>query len=528
MGSNHNTHSMLKVLIVDDEPLVREGLKWIVDWEAYGFTIVDEGCDGQDGLTKILAVQPDLVLADIKMPLLSGLEMLEAARKGGYAGEAIILTGYSDFNYAKTAIHIGVKSYLLKPIEETELIKVLEEVKVSCDEKNKKRSILDESEKILKENIIKMAVFDPVALQKVRVAIQADFPMWKQSQHTVVLLEIVNSEQVPERFNKLRQFLNRYFERQQSTNILPVEHKGCILFSGKSRNAIEVILKDLQIHLRSEEGLGVFIAVGRTCNSFEAVYQSYLDAKEIVERSFLYRDVPIFFFEEKAKENQNSNQRIQYMDTDYVVGMIEVGNEEAIDVYVERLEHSLLRSQIATDKIKGICVNYMIGVKEKLTAIYTECKDVFQSDEVLIDAIYDQATLHEVMYHMAKMFKVASNQICDNSTENTLKRILNYINNNYHKDLKLELLGKLFNYNSAYLGKVFKQKTGCNFNTYLDQIRIQRAKILLEANDYKIYEISEMVGYKSTDYFYSKFKKILNVSPKDYRQEYLERQTKVE
>lgn len=110
-----------------------------------------------------------------------------------------------------------------------------------------------------------------------------------------------------------------------------------------------------------------------------------------------------------------------------------------------------------------------------------------------------------------------ANKICSNSSENTMKRILNYIEKNYYKDLKLELLAEIFCYNSAYLGKIFKSYVGQGFNGYLDKVRMEKAKILLAQGELKVYEVSEKVGYKSIDYFYSKFKKYIGVSPKEFK-----------
>jgi two-component system response regulator YesN len=98
-----------------------------------------------------------------------------------------------------------------------------------------------------------------------------------------------------------------------------------------------------------------------------------------------------------------------------------------------------------------------------------------------------------------------------------MKRILNYIHKNYNKELKLELLAEIFNYNSAYLGKMFKNYTGESFNVYLDKVRIYKAKEMLLNNDLKVYQVSEKVGFSNIDYFYSKFKKYVGTSPKEFR-----------
>ena len=114
---------METVFIADDEANIREGLKFIIDWEELGFTICGEAGNGEDALRDILRLQPSLVLIDMRMPKLYGLEVIEQAKAQGYSGTFVILSGYSDFKYAQTAMKFGVKYYLTKPMDEEELEK---------------------------------------------------------------------------------------------------------------------------------------------------------------------------------------------------------------------------------------------------------------------------------------------------------------------------------------------------------------------------------------------------------------------
>ena len=133
---------MLKVLIADDEPYVREGIKNIVPWDKCGFDICGEGIDGDDTYKKIFDLSPDLVLIDIRMPGKLGLDVIRESVENGFKGKFIIISGYSDFQYAKLAIKYGVKSYLLKPIDEDELYDIAINLKKKIeDEKNKLRNI---------------------------------------------------------------------------------------------------------------------------------------------------------------------------------------------------------------------------------------------------------------------------------------------------------------------------------------------------------------------------------------------------
>src|SRR5690625_3463244 len=135
--------NMQKVLIIDDEPIIREGLKNVIIWADYGYEICDVGIDGRDGLNKIRSYQHDLVLLDMRMPGLSGIDLVKQVRKESNQVKIIILTAYSSFSYAKELMGYGIESYLLKPIDENELIEILDKISIERDREKKLASQLE-------------------------------------------------------------------------------------------------------------------------------------------------------------------------------------------------------------------------------------------------------------------------------------------------------------------------------------------------------------------------------------------------
>ena len=124
---------MYRVLVVDDEAIIREGIKCLFDWEKIGYVIAGEAANGEQALQKILTLEPDVVLMDIRMPGLTGLEVIHRVREAGFGGKIIILSGYTDFKYAQEAIRYGVQYYLTKPIDEDELFKILDSIRKQLD-----------------------------------------------------------------------------------------------------------------------------------------------------------------------------------------------------------------------------------------------------------------------------------------------------------------------------------------------------------------------------------------------------------
>ena len=145
----------MKVLIADDEAVVLEGLKYIIDWEALGFSICSQAKNGNETLEKIMKLSPDLVLLDIRMPGLTGIEIVQIARERGFTGHFIILSGYSDFSYAQTAIRYGVDFYLTKPIDEDELENAVTTVRNQIEEEHKSARTLHQYRESARDTIIR-------------------------------------------------------------------------------------------------------------------------------------------------------------------------------------------------------------------------------------------------------------------------------------------------------------------------------------------------------------------------------------
>ena len=169
------------------------------------------------------------------------------------------------------------------------------------------------------------------------------------------------------------------------------------------------------------------------------------------------------------------------------------------------------------DVVKKNIIYCIMEVRNKLILKYPE-RDFLEnvSDDFLPD-ILSKKTFEEVSTYLKQILFTFLENFNFNTTESVIVKLIAYLKNNYSEDLKLETLGDMFNCNSAYLGKKFKKYTGVQFNTYLDNIRIDVAKEKLRTTDLKIYQISKLIGFTNTDYFFMKFKKYTGLTPKEYK-----------
>ena len=423
----------INVLIVDDEHFVREGLRHIIDWDSMGFCICDEAGNGEEALRKIRIYQPELVLLDVRMPKMYGTDLMQTVRSEGFAGEFIILSGYSDFKYAQAALHCGASYYLTKPIVEAELT----------------RAVLDIRDKIL---------------GKRKRSVSMD--QFRTKARSAVLHDLLTQEEFNTSIN--------YEELGISASIYQVV----------IHEAYEICCRLMKRRF--------FCSANQHVLSYEMLPQP-----EAVRVSIEGNSARIY------------GQRL----TDY----IKSGNQHRIRETLKELEASLYNSQEDVMDIKYFLADIFLQIKQEITHSYPTVNIPLPYNAAILKLIEDKYYLYEILDYFREQCSILIRTLGTDSGESVFDSILDYIAHNYEKPLKLENIATLFGYNSSYLGKLFSQKMGMNFNAYLDQIRISEAARLLTTGDLKVYEVAARVGFKNVDYFHRKFRKIMNQSPAEYR-----------
>ena len=509
---------METVFIADDEANIREGLKCIIDWEELGFTVCGEASNGEEALQEILRLQPSLVLIDIRMPKLYGLEVIEQARQQGFSGIFVILSGYSDFKYAQTAMKFGVKYYLTKPMDEDELEKVVKEVyELLQDERQKKEDdefFRRKSKKEILHDILKDEVrYDLLNLAELKLEAEV---------YQVVMYENFRIGEVELPY----QFADMFMVADSGNNSF--EHfvmKGKNVLLLKGRFAIEKFQRFLK-HYESVPQKGspldtLFISYGMVVTDIRNLKDSYEQAAALLGRRFFcekgqhvlgYAELPEQQ-EEKCSLDISKVEEYCTSLTDY----LQTFNRRKVQETLRSLEKYLYHAQSDISAVKLFATDLYLQVKETMNHRYNAVSIPFDSNQDIIAFINEQNYLYEITDYFAEQFEEVMSSIGNSSRDSVLDDILYYIEHNYPSNIKLEGIAALFGYNSSYLGKIFNKTVGESFNSYVDQVRIKHAIELLIENKHKVYEIAEMVGYKNVDYFHKKFKKYVGESPAEYR-----------
>lgn len=503
----------MRVLIIDDEPNVRAGIKVIIPWKDYDFEIIGEGGDGVDGLNKILNLKPDLVLIDIRMPGLSGLEVVEEARKKGYKGKFILTTGYSDFEYAKKAIHLGVSNYILKPIDEDELIQAVSQISDQIQEENERSAQIVATHEYMQQGLLLHLI-----LGKELTAYEEEYCQQLVKEKQGYYLAIVKVEEKEQSLESIFQILK---------DEMPEAHR-CIAMTELNDQIILLLeqnyeirkLEKLSSRIEEKYRLVIKIAVGNSIGQLQEIKSSYKWVKDLLENSFLFPELRVLTQKvERKKEEVDLNYGDVRWLSKQLCTLLQVNDKAKIKTMLEELKVFFRKQGASRQRIMSLCSNTLINTMQALVDTYSDLRMQVPQGEVVIERIYNSNDIDDMIDYIEEELVNVIKYINISTPESNMQKIVYYIENNYNTELKLEYLATLFNYNSAYLGKSFKNYTGTSFNVYLDQLRISKAKELLRQGEMKVYEIAQIVGYKHMDYFHSKFKKYVGVSPLEYKKE---------
>lgn len=467
---------MRQVLIVDDETMIREGLRYVIDWKAYGFEIVGTAENGEIGLEKIEKLKPDVVIADIKMPGKNGLEMINAALEKDLSFYSIILSGYSDFEYARQAIQLGAVNYLLKPVNEDELIDILQ--------------LIDQKE-TLKQQKNQAAMWHEKLFGSDSTGVE--------QYHQAKLLRLSEDVEIAPLVKGLSLVVDEVL-------VLTFRHDHyVIMLTHETGNdlAIEALCQELLP--KKEVIISRWVPAGENLKSLTEELQtlsamSFLLPKQLVSQASL-EDI-------RSQHPMIKNAREQLLKTIFA----RQGLKTALHHYWQNLYYDL-----ATEE------DIKWRVNRDLEWIYQQI-----TGKVPIEIQWSSQGLNEQIY-LAQTFPMLKEIIFNQLEKLTLtisgalnhldivSELIKYTKENYQEELTLKKVGELFNYNSAYLGKKFRKETGENYLSFLDQVRMEKASDILAHSNFMVYEVAEMVGYNNSDYFYKKFKQHFKVSPNEFR-----------
>ncbi len=489
---------MYKLYLLDDEPFILEGLKYIIDWEEYGFDVVGTSSNGEDGFNFIKNEDVDLIITDIMMPKMTGLELISNLKKINHNAKFIVLSAFQEFQYAKEAISMGAENYLTKPIDEDELIQTIEEVK----KKIEKIKLEKVDTKIFKNDLILKlicnknndGVLDRLRLEGIN---------FNYKNLCVVILEFAEDGNIN---NHILNYIdNLYYEY-----CVNLQNQILIIMDKESIN--KDTLRNLKDDLSSITNEKIYISRGKYVDSIDNLNCSYQSAKDIHEYKLVY---PNISWIREYKEKSYNLENIDYIDFDNLKKLLlNKDNKESLN-YIESIFSKLKKDENLTVKqIKTKSIEVFLNVYN-----YFNDSKIIKGLDLYLEKVINSVNLDQIQLELNNMIKHRQSKLeeTDDSISPIILKLLRNIEENYSKDLNLKEISETYNINSIYLGQLFQKETGILFSDYLNNFRVNKAKNLLVETSLKAAEIGELVGYANKNYFYRKFKDIVGITPSEWR-----------
>lgn len=519
---------MHKVLLVDDEIFVRKGLLNLLDWKALGYEICGEADNGELALAELDRLMPDLVIVDIRMPVMDGLAFIQAvAEKGTNVPAFIIVSGYHDFQYAKQALRYGVHDYILKPVDETELIAVLK--KLSGTLGLKKLATLA-GEALMTESILESLVEGNFAAED-ETALRNALGLANSSSLVYVLAELHSSaspdapaESLPAWTGKdmaaaAKEVLQLdapppvYEQRRDLLGILLDLARG----AGGEAGLTDVCSR-LQAGIERAAARPVTLYIGTAVTQLGHIKDSYKSANEACSYKFAengakilfadeVRGKSLYYFDIEPDQYRRLFEKLEENDLAFCYGEAEA----VFRGFVEKRFAPSAVSNVMTRFVIGAIniVREMEGDEHKLTTL-----------PAMLEWPNRQFRLAELQILFRAFLQEASayiRELRESQSKGGIERVRKYIESHFADNISLKSIAGVFYMNPVYLGQLFRKTYGVYFNEFLLGLRIGEAKRLLRQTDLRMYEIAERVGFHNADYFVAQFEKLERQKPTDYR-----------
>ncbi|MDQ0874531.1 two-component system response regulator YesN [Paenibacillus sp. V4I3] len=482
---------MYNVLIVDDEPWVAYGIKALIDWESLGYTVIGEAYNGLTALETILEKKPEIVISDIRMPGLNGIELLEQINEKQLDTNVILISGYAEFEYAQKAVRLGAFDYLLKQVDKDKLIDTLLRLKSVLTEKQKAYKGLD----LFLDDLFEL--FEP--------------------DNKIKISNFLTNRGIGFVLPHYR-FISCLYPQttlsEAGDGIITSNGIKCIRFR-TGQNKISILLN--YDECKNPIGLLDFISVnlsGTECIGISSIGVFSTPVAKLYQES----DIALFssFFGQ-------GRQMVDYKTTELAAALtktilhIEVAikeqKQEQIYKGLDELCEECKARHMLIDQISTI-YNQIVSLILK----YYSNSDVINEIEYLnyYQIVRYYSSIEQLFERIKAIFEQQAGEELLISNE-TAKKIIDHINASFTEDILLGDLSKQFNISLGYLSTLIKKETGITYTDYITNKRMGLAKELLSGSSLSIHEIVERVGYKDYFHFNKLFKKNCGITPSKYR-----------
>lgn len=526
---------MTTVMIVDDEYLVRRGIRETIDWAGYGFQIIGEAVNGIDGYEKYKSLKPDIIITDVRMKRATGLELIEKLKAlEDFDSEIVIISAYDDFEYVKKAMENNVSAYILKPIREEELISTMLRLKSKLKEEREKNKLIENiAEQIpamrngFIKDLLEGKITDAETIERKCNLYELQLPT---EEYTVVCMKLDDMMNVAENTKQfqedLEETLSYCSELPKSLYFVTCEISECnmalLMFHHddnykllqSSQSPLVDFLSAVKEQFEAATGRTISVGYSLGHRGILEINSAYEEAKRaLAHKSFVGNNAIIDFV--TVPKTMSAALVFSNEDIEKILEAAEDGNaDEAhriIDSFFDKIKKN---PSVDMESLKDVVLEMSIMILRRHFRNVEEINEVYGRRVVPSNELRKLENIKSIEAWVNdivdRIFTVKS----DVDKNGYVFKIKEYIQKNYNLSVTAEEIAEELHISSYYLMHLFKEEEGITFNQYLTKVRIEKASEMIESGQYKVYEIAEAVGYKDAAYFSYIFKKVTGHSPK--------------
>lgn len=528
---------MFNMIIVDDEERARVGIRTLIDWQAHGITIVAEARDGQEALD-ILSIHPvDIMLTDIRMPQMDGLELISIV-SGKYPHiKSVIMSGYDDFAYAQQAIRVGASNYLLKPSRRQEILNTILDIteqiqseKLEIKSLEHLRQGFRESLPLLKEKTLSQLVLtESPAYPQLLANLKMNNLIFPYLLYSVILLRIDNFRQLHQKYLHEDTELLKYGLKNICEESLP-ETIVCIAFEHQDDivlilNTDELLdheelsgyIRIIQDNILSYLRFTVSAGIGSIDKNLQHLRRSFLEASQALNtRNYTGTGKIVEFSGEFDDEASQSSYPLH--EEQEVLKAVRNGSPEEIAGKLTLFNVALQPETVSRDQVIKSSFALFFALYKLCIENNVNVNKVFGQNLTELIQVLSRSSLDHIFQSLLETALLVSEHLTSKKNSNKLLEAAKlYIGQNYMKDINREIVAREIYITPGYLSLLFKQQLKISFTDYLHKIRIEHACLLFKDPGMRIEDIALQSGYNDTKYFYQVFKKYKGITPNQFR-----------
>jgi two-component system response regulator YesN len=507
---------MYTMMIADDEALERRALRGVTETRFPGIFRICEASNGAVALQLAKTERPDILLMDIKMPRMSGIEVAREVKSFLPECVIVLISGYTYFNYAREAVAIGIRDFLVKPVENDALANAVQSAIDTLEDRRRSRT---DTGKLARLSLcLEREFVSSLALRQIQEPHLSEYlenlGIKGMSGLGFMLMPNGRGKPVSEMQEiEARKTANECFDGGRVLLAGAFGQLYGILFCPESwpRPALQELFERFLSALEPSFGVGLSIYAGSLKSACTQLFESFNEARRLVgtERHAVLLAAP---------GEELSGEIPLDLEKEYLLGeKLMQGDRDACLVLVEDLYRQIERNSRTFSELKGRVTNLLVVMGRRLARgmISIDCLAFRDQVEALAQAAEVKSYLFEQLQQMLEQVAVHF----DRNSKEWKSRITDYLSSHFRQETTLEELASLVGFSTSYLSRIFKKEFGMNFCSYVNHLRIEEAKRLLAAGDLSIKEIAYWLGYSDANYFARVFRKETGTNASQYQRE---------